>query len=167
MESTKKSIQQLGIKTGLVISLLLIAYFLMMKELHLVQIIEFRFLNFIIFLGGIIYAYRKYKEPNKNIEYMSGMGLGLVTTASSVIPFVLFIYVYFSFINPTLLMELKSNSVMMGQYISASSAAGTVLIEGMCSGLILSFVMMQYYKSGFNKQENKVWRSDSKKEVFE
>ena len=108
---TTKNTEGLGIKTGIAISILLIAYFLLMKQLNLVHIIELRFLNFFIFLGGIMYAYKSYQKPNQDMDYLPGMVLGLTTTAATVVPFAAFIFVYFSYINPNLIQVLKDNSV--------------------------------------------------------
>ena len=156
MEAEKKSIQTLGITTGLVMFVALVAYFLLMKSFNLIHITELRCLNFFILLGGLMYAYRQYKRPDMNVEYLSGMGLGVITTAVSVLPFALFIYIYFSYVDLTFIQVLKEHSVMMGEYLTPGTAAGTVAVEGICSGLIISFAIMQYYKSGFKKGDKDI-----------
>ncbi len=157
METQKKTIQGLGIKTGLVTSFFLIAYFLLMKALNLAQISELRYLNFFILLIGVIYAYKHYREPGHNIEYLPGLGLGMITTASAVIPFSIFIYHYFWFIDPNLLTAIEQNSVIMAAYLNPTTVAGAILMEGMASGAIISLVLMQHYKSGFEKEEKHSW----------
>jgi hypothetical protein len=82
--------------------------------------------------------------------------LGGITTAASVIPFVLFIYLYFSQIDPLLLLLLKDNILFMGEQISPARAAASTMVEGICSGVIISFMMMQYFKSGFRRRKKEV-----------
>ncbi len=157
METSKKTIASLGVKTGLVTSFLLIAYFLLMKAFGLAHISELRYFNFFILFGALLYAYRHYKEPNQNIEYLPGIGLGFITVAASVLPFAIFIYHYFWYLDPNLLEVIKHRSAMMGAYINATSIAGVIIVEGLASGGILSFALMQYYKSGFEKKEKQLW----------
>ena len=155
METTKNSIQRLGILTGLFTSLILACYFLLMKVFGLAQIVELRYLNFFILFGGILYAYRHFRQPGHNIEYLPGIGLGILTAAASVIPFAVFMYAYFTFLDPALLETIKNGKVVMGDYITPFAITGTVIMEGLSSGAIISFALMQYYKSGFEKSEIK------------
>lgn len=154
MKTLKNSIQKIGMSTGLMTSLLLIAYFSLMKALNVAQHPELRYFNFFILFGGIYYAYWQFKEPEHNIDYLPGIGLGFITTIATVIPFVAFLFVYFSYVDPGLL-EIIKNSSVVGDYLSPFSVVGIVGIEGLSSGVIISFMLMQYYKSGFEKNEHR------------
>ncbi|MBK5285819.1 MAG: hypothetical protein JJE25_10495 [Bacteroidia bacterium] len=114
-------------------------------------------MNFIILLTGIIYAYRLYRSKTKlNVDYFPGLILGVITTAASVIPFVLFVYFWFSLIDPLLLLSLKDNILFMGEQITPMRAAVATMIEGISSGVIISFMMMQYFRSGFRRARQEV-----------
>lgn len=154
MKTTKRSIEFIGTATGLIISLLLVSYFSLMKVLGLATVSELRYFNFFILLGGILYAYEQFRTPGNNIEYFSGMGLGFITTAASVIPFAAFIYAYFTYVDPGLLAAIKSNS-LMGEYLTPFTVTGAIVIEGLASGVIISFVLMQYYKSAHERNDKK------------
>ena len=158
MKTTKKSIERLGVVTGLMTSVLLIGYFLLMQALHLAHITELRYFNFLILLTGLLFAYRNFREPEHNIPYLPGIGLGIITTLASIFPFAGFMYAYFTYINPDFFEALKnSGTLMMGSYINPLAASGIVIAEGLASGAILSFAFMQYYKSGFELHEKGKW----------
>jgi membrane protein CcdC involved in cytochrome C biogenesis len=154
METTNKSIERIGVTTGLITSLLLVSYFSLMKALGLATVPELRYFNFFILLGGILYAYEQFRTPGNNIEYLSGMGLGFITTVASVVPFAAFIYAYFTYVDPGLLATIKSNS-LMGEYLTPFTVTGAIVIEGLASGVIISFVLMQYYKSAYDRNDKK------------
>ena len=111
--------------------------------------------NFVILFTGIILTYRYYRTKTKlNIEYLPGMLLGAMTTAVASFVFTFFIYLYFSTVDSDQLALLKDNVLFMGELVTPLRAAGATLIEGLSSGVIISFAMMQYYKSGFQKRVN-------------
>lgn len=148
----KNSIGDISIKTGIRIFLFLIVYFMVMKYTGLVYSAIAWFFNFIMLFLGMIYAFRSYRNiigPDSNVDYLPGFILGCTVTIVTVIPYVVFIYVYFAHIDPPLLMLLKNNVVFMSEQITAGRAAATTLLEGLSSGFVMSFVIMQYYKSGF------------------
>ncbi len=158
MKTKKNIMENTGITIGLATSLFLIAYFSIMKMLNLAHIPELRYFNFFILLAGIYLAYQYVHKPNKAIEYLPGLGLGFITTVCSVIPFAIFMFVYFSYLDPVLLEQIKSSQTTMREYLTPGSVAGAIVIEGMSSGVILSFIMMQYYKEGFERGERKQWK---------
>ncbi len=142
---TPSNAQKIGIGTGMITAGCLIGYFILMKYVNLIQVLELRALNFFILLGGILIALNKYKQSNKNhVDYLEGFGLGLLTTAVALIIFSAFIGIYLS-LHP-LFMEYVKTYAMMGSYLNPSSAALVILVEGFISGLIISFTCMQYYK---------------------
>lgn len=153
MEPQKVYTPKLALKSGILICFSFITYFMLMKMFNLIHITELRFLNIFIMTGGLVLTFRQYRFKSKilNINYLDGMFLGVLTSLISVVTYTVFIYFYFLKIDPALLQELKGNTVMTGNSLSATSAAATVIVEGICAGIILSFIILQYYKSGFYK----------------
>ncbi len=151
MEAIKNQFQQLGLIAGLVISTLFIGWFLLMNSLGLAHVSELRYVNFVFLLGGLVYVFHHFKQPGHDIEYLPGIGLGFITTAASIVPFAAFLYIYFSYVDTALLEQIKSSSALMGTYLTPFAIAGAIVMEGLAYGLIVSFVIMQYYKSGFEK----------------
>jgi hypothetical protein len=146
----KNQTKHLEMKVGLVTCGVLIAYFLFMKLVDLIQITELRGLNIIILAGGVFYVYHHHrKQTHSNLEYFKGLLLGIFTTLYAVIPFSLFVFLYFWKLDPYLITTLKSHTLFMGMVITPEIATESILIEGIVSGVLLSFIMMQYYREGF------------------
>ena len=151
MSTQQLSIPTLAAKASALICTSFIAYFLLMQYLSLLHITELRFLNIIILITGLVTTYRYYRKKTKilNILYFDGLLLGILTSVASFLFFAIFVYIYFR-ADPALLQVLKGNTIMMGfGSVTPANAAVTVVIEGVISGLIISFAIMQYYKSGF------------------
>lgn len=153
MPTSDLSILKLALKTGAILCVLFIIYFMIMKYFGLIQFAELRFLNIFILLSVLFSTFRYYRMKTKilNIDYLEGLSLGVFSSGIGFALFAVFLYIYFSSIDPMLLDQLRGNTVMMGNALTPVSAAGSVLIEGICSGLILSFSIMQYFKSGSYK----------------
>lgn len=147
------SIEKIGLKAGLITAASLIIYFLVMNYLNFMDSSIAWGLNFIILWAGINLAYRFYRSKTKlNVDYFPGLVLGGLTTAASVIPYVIFVFIWFSQSDPAQMSILISNNLFMGEQISPIKAAGSTMIAGICSGGIISFMMMQYFKSGFRRK---------------
>jgi hypothetical protein len=148
METSKISIQKLAIKWGGLIFICLVAYFMFMKYMNLIHIIEFRALNFLILVGGIFMGMRNYKLlKKKKMEYLQGLMLGILISAVSAITFALFIGIYFSQIDSLLLEQLKGNALILGVYITPFSSMVTIVLEGMFSGMMISFSLIPYFQN--------------------
>lgn len=157
MAATETSLKKLGIRVGILTSILMIAYFILMRVLNLVHIPELRYFNFVILFVGLFYAYWNYSRSNENILYLPGLGLGALTTASSIMPFAAFLFIYFNHLEPNLLELLKNNTtISFADYMTPLSVAGAIVMEGMSAGLIISFILMQYYKSRTGKVTNEL-----------
>jgi len=147
------SIQSVGIKEGLITGISLIIYFLAMHYFNFMDSAIAWGVNFIILWTGISLAYRYYRSKTKlNVDYFPGLILGGITTIVSVIPYSIFVYIWFSQSEEALLSILNSNNLFMGEQISPVKAAGSTMLEGICSGVLISFIMMQYFKSGFRRK---------------
>jgi hypothetical protein len=159
METKKISIEKLVIIAGASEAVTLIAYFMLMRYLNMADIIELRSLNLFIQLAFILIVLKYYHYKTKvHIHYLNGLSLGFFTSAVGVVLFSIFVYLYFLKSDPVLLQLLKSNSSLMGDYLTPLSAAVTVVIEGTISALLLSYIVMQYFKDDPKnaKNDNKV-----------
>lgn len=148
----KISLGKTGFKAGLLASLFLIIYFLIMRALNLSGNPFAWAFNFVILFGGINYCYRYYRvKTDPNVSYLPGILLGTEVTAVSVVIYSLFIYIYFSSIDPDLLSMLGTNVLFMTQDVTPLIASFATFIQGLSSGIVIAFIMMQYYKSGFKR----------------
>ncbi len=136
------------VKAGLIVFVLLVTYFLFMKYMDLIQIIEFRALNFIILFGGILGGFITYRVKSGNYpEYLPGLWFGCSIAAACTIPFALFAGFYFLVIDPRLLEQLHDTVPLMGEYVNPLTVVLTIVLEGIVSGFVISYTLMQYYKS--------------------
>lgn len=149
------SAEMTGVKTGVITCASLITYFMLMKYLNFMNSPIAWAFNFAILAAGIILAFRYYRtKTTLNVDYIPGLILGSITTAVSVIPFAVFIYIFFSQTDQVSLLLLKDNVLFMGEQITPTRAAFATAIEGLCSGVLVTFIMMQYLRSGFKRGRN-------------
>jgi len=128
---------------GLKIAGGLIAFFLLMKVVGLVHHYELRFLNVFIQVGGIYYALKKFKESHgQHINYFRALVTGVATGAIGSLIFALFLFSYMMIDND--LMQGIIQNEPMGQYLNPYIAAFMVAIEGIFSGLLFTFILINY-----------------------
>jgi len=145
MDGHKYSLENVAIKYGLYTAIGLIAYFLVMKIVGLVHIIELRTLNFLILVAGIIKATRFYRDHHQEqMTYLKGFGIGILTSGVAVIPFALFIFIYLQLDVELLNYIIEGDTY--GQHLNPYMLSFIIAFEGLFSGLILTFIIMQYMK---------------------
>jgi hypothetical protein len=89
-------------------------------------------------------------KTHLRIDYLNGMALCFLTSVVGAFLFSVFLFIFFSAIDPLVLQLLKDNTPIMGKYLTPFAAALMVLMEGVVSALILSYVVMQYFKDDPN-----------------
>jgi hypothetical protein len=142
---TKLKLETHGIKIGLLVSAFLIAYFLLMKVVGLLHILELRLLNFVFVACGVVMAIKSYKDHyGGRINYGEGFALGSLVSAVAVFTFAIFLAVYLN-IDHEFLRYVQKNA-LMGGYLTPVTAAAGVSLEGISSGVIFSLASMQYFK---------------------
>jgi hypothetical protein len=140
MENTQTSTS--FVKVAAVTALGLIFYFLLMKFLNLVTVVELRFVNFFILLLGVRYILlARRKENQGKLEYLSGMMLGVMTAGTASVIFSGFVFLYLKFIDHSL-MEYIITTQPFGSYLTPAGSALILFVEGAASGAIISFALM-------------------------
>jgi hypothetical protein len=139
------ALNQLCLKTGLLVCLSMILYFFMMKALGLQHILILRALN-MVFLGtGIIWALNRYsKLIRRKLEYFTGIRIGALISLVASVPFALFIGIYLR--ADVDFMNFLTEHMSLGEYLTPPAAAVAVLAEGIASGFLITFVVMPYFK---------------------
>ena len=124
----------------------LIGYFLIMKVLNLVEILELRFLNILILFAGIILTLNYLRLKTKGqLGYLEGLAVGFFTTLIAVSGFGIFLFIYLSYIDIEFLRYIQTHG-WFGDYLTPVTATIAVLLEGISSGAIITFITMQYFK---------------------
>lgn len=152
---TGVKLDRLAIIYGVLTAFALACYFMIMRWTGLAEILELRILNFFILAGGVLLAINKYKIlSHERMGYLEGYGLGSAVTFISTFIFAAFMGFYLYF-NPDFMAYIKQHA-LMGQYLTPFRAAIGLLLEGAASGVIASFMIMQYYKRyNYNMGDNK------------
>ncbi|MDN5201422.1 DUF4199 domain-containing protein [Fulvivirgaceae bacterium BMA10] len=144
----KHSMEGIAFKYGLLTFGGLLVFFLIMKFVGLVHIVELRSLNFLIMITGVWFALKTYeKEHSGEMIYFRGLGLGALTTVFAVIPFALFLFIYLQFDQGFMLMIRQHE--MFGQYLNPYIVSFLIAFEGSLSGFFIAFTLMQYMKKKY------------------
>lgn len=137
-------------KAGIFTSLGMILYFVIMRFLNLHHYMELHYLNIIILFLGLRYAIKHVKLIEGEIKYFEGLKSGIVVTLITVLIFNIFMVIYETLIDPPFLTFLKENIYLGNQFSiqqTVINVMGLLTIEGLSSGFIMTYMLMQYYKA--------------------
>lgn len=139
-----------GITYGLYTALGLIFYFLAMKVIGQETNIWLRLLNFFILGAGVYMLLKKmFGKKHTYYSYFDGLKMGVVLTVTAVATFVIFLALYVEFVDPAFIAILE-NSQIWGNQLTIEEAAFAILIEGLASGVVISFTWMQHFKKNLS-----------------
>jgi hypothetical protein len=114
-----------------------------MKVTGLAHYVELRLLNLLILVAGIYFALRKLKETNEmRLNYFRALITGFSTAAIGSLLFAVFLFIYMK-IDDTM-MQAIIDGEPMGRYLNAYIAAFIVALEGVFSGLLVTFVLINW-----------------------
>ena len=124
----------------------LIGYFFLMSAFKLQEVLALRAFNFFILLGGILLTFHFYRKASEEmkIDYFTGLKIGIRVVFTAVIPFAIFMALYLVY-DGSLMYVIKENTGI-GDYLNPLTIAGAICIEGIGSGMIITFMAMQYFK---------------------
>lgn len=141
--------EKIGLKYGLLTAAGLILYFFLMNILGLTHITELRFLNGVIMAIGIVLAIRSYKIFKAGeIGYFKGIGTGMIAAVTGSILFAVFMVAYVSIAGDQMI-EMLTAEQYFGQRVEATPGVvifSVLMLEGLISGFLISFIAMQYFK---------------------
>lgn len=139
-----------GFRYGLLTAGGMIVYFLLASLLHLTDRVEFSFLNGVVLAIGICMAISHFKSVRHDrMPYLQGFGTGIITSIVASTIFGLFFVVY-TVLNPTIMDQLRARD-LFGFDLSVTIAFLAILLQSVMSGMIISLVAMQYFKSPDHK----------------
>ncbi len=131
-----------GIKT----SLGLMAYFLVMQVIDKHHHVELRMLNLVIISVGIYFALKKFKNTHSDhVNYFRGLIVGTTTGAIASAIFGVFLFIYMK-VDHSLIQSIQENEPM-GHYLNEYISAFIVTLEGVFSGMLVTFLLMNYVDS--------------------
>jgi hypothetical protein len=131
---------------GIRIAIGVIAFFLLMKFAGFFHVVELRMLNIFILVAGIFLALKKFKGTHGNhINYFRALIVGVVTGAVGSILFAIFLFIYVH-IDSDFMLWLQQNEPM-GRFLNPYIVAFIVALEGLFSGLLVTFVLINYLQT--------------------
>ncbi|MCR5886201.1 DUF4199 domain-containing protein [Hymenobacter sp. J193] len=135
-----------GVRYGLLTAAGMVLYFLVAGLLGLTGRVELSYLNVVILAVGICLAiarYRRYRHDR--MPYLHGFGTGIITAIVASVAFGFFFLAY-AVLNPGLVEQLRTTD-LFGADLSITICFLAILLQGAMSGVIISLVAMQYFKS--------------------
>jgi hypothetical protein len=127
---------------GLRIAAGLIGYFLIMQVIDKHHHVELRLLNLFILVAGVYFALKKMKDTQAHLNYFNALITGVATAAIGSIIFAAFLFVYMQ-VDSTLMDSIRENEPL-GHYLNPYMASFIVALEGVFSGLLVTFVLINY-----------------------
>ncbi len=145
-----ESFNSISIKAGIYTSVGLILYFILMSIFNLHHFLILHYFNVFILFFGLRYAIKHIKLIKGEVKYFEGLKSGVIVSIISVIFLNIFLLVYETIIDPAFLIFLRE-SIAYGNLFSLQEIVfdimGLITAEGLSSGFIMTFILMQYYKS--------------------
>ncbi len=138
-------IEKSGIKYGFLTASALIGFFFIMKFMGLINHYELRALNIIFLFSGVYVSVKSYIKNENEGTYLGGLGTGLLTSGVALLIFSGFVMLYLDVIDPAFMTSLREYEYF-GRYLNPYIAGSVIFLEGTISGLLVSFILMQYYK---------------------
>lgn len=146
------SIERISVRYGVLTALALILFFFFMKLIGLAHVYELRALNLIFLFTGVYLSIRAYHTGHKaHASYLNGLGTGMLTSGIALAIFSTFVVIYLKVLDPAFMEYLKKDEYF-GEYLNPFIAGAAIFLEGIMSGLLVSFILMQRYKTSHLKQ---------------
>lgn len=134
-----------GIYRGLITTVFLIAYFVLMRLLGFADNTWLRALNAVILFGGIYLGIKKWKTKREGeMPYFNGLAVGMLIATSAAVLFSVFLVAYLSW--DTAFMKEIANIPIFRLEFTPGKAALVIFFEAMFSGYIFSYASMQFLK---------------------
>lgn len=121
----------------------LVAYFVLMNLVGLGNHVELRLLNLFILAAGIFFGLKKFKETHEDhLNYFRALitGVAIGAVGSAIFGFILFVYMSVS----TEFMASMMENEQMGLHLNPYMASFIVVLEGVFSGLLVTFVLINW-----------------------
>ena len=121
----------------------LIAFFVLMWLVGLGHHVELRLLNLFILTAGIFFGLKKFKETHEDhLNYFRALITGVSMGAIGSIIFAVFMFIWMK-VDAEMMNAIIENEPM-GRYLNAYITAFVVALEGVFSGLLVTFVLINW-----------------------
>ena len=151
MADTNLTPETNGVRYGLLTAVGMMLYFVVASLFGLAEHIELSFLNGLILAIGICMAIVHYKRyRHGRMPYLHGFGTGIITAVVASVAFAFFFIFYAGVLNRSIMNDIRAQD-LFGFDLSVTIAFLAIILQGAMSGMIISLIAMQYYKSPDHK----------------
>jgi hypothetical protein len=128
---------------GLKIAAGLIGFFVLMWVIGLGHHSELRLLNLFIITAGIFFGLKKFKETHADhLNYFRALITGVAMGAIASVIFAMFLFVWMQ-LDDSMMQAIIENEGM-GHHLNPYIASFVVALEGVFSGLLVTFVLINW-----------------------
>lgn len=139
-------------KYGFLITVLLIAYFLLLRLLNLHTITVLSSFNAVIFGLGIYQSITSYKNSKKTFKFEKGFQVGLLSGFFAAVLFGVIMAIYMYHVEPSFAYTILENwdvNMSNGPFVLIVS----VLVMGLATSFVLTLAFMQLLKESWNQKK--------------
>lgn len=131
---------------GIRVGVGLIVYFVVMQVAGLAHHVELRLLNLVILVAGVYLALKKFKDTHgSHLNYFRALVTGVSTAAIGSSLFAVFLFAYMK-LDSSLMQSIEQNEPM-GRYLNPYIASFIVSLEGLFSGLLVTFILINFIQT--------------------
>ncbi len=146
-------LSRLEIINGILIFILLGLFFLILDSLGYSDNIYLRFFNILFVFFGINRVV-SHKVKNGETGYFRNFGSALITSLIAALLSVIGLAIYITYFREGASISDLAKSIIMGdQDVDLLKYCAALLVEGLGSSLILTFIFMQYWRITHNLQK--------------
>lgn len=127
---------------GTLIFIALVVWFFLMHLVGLIHVIELRLVNLLFLVAGVYFAMKQYQRTHRgHMDYFQAFTTGMATAAIGTLTFATFLLAYLH-IDKNLMQAIAEQP--LGMYLDPYIASFMVSLEGIFSGLFVTFLLSNY-----------------------
>ena len=131
---------------GTIVTLVLILYFFIIYAIGFIYVTELRVVNLLIQVTGIYLALKQYRRTHQGqLDYLRALSIGVGTSFIASSTFVVFLFFYLN-ADQELMNTIRANAPL-GEYLDPYIASFSVWLEGIFSGFLASFIIINYIRT--------------------
>jgi hypothetical protein len=149
MATDKRSTDGIGIRYGVIASVFMIIYFIVINLVGLANIEEIRFLSHLFIIIAVILGIGTFKRAlGGHVPYLPGLGIGFVVGLVGSVIYAGFIFLYANLINQDYQNTLRTQDYF-GSVLSPFTLFAAITLLGVAVGSMTGYILMMLYdKSG-------------------
>ena len=133
-------------KSAILTSIAMIAYFFLLRGMHLDEMPILRLLNFVFIFLGVNYTIEKNITINKETQYWKSFLAGVYATLLTVIISLAILTIYVYYVQPSFINILQNSFFLWKNNFSFPIILFIIFIQGIAASVISAFLIMRYWK---------------------